>query len=407
MEIEKGIQESRKDGEAVEMPPPDVEDSCRSARRSGDDSERERCMILDRFLGDEDLECLGTMLEIPWFEGNEVGFENRGVAQETLALELETVDELQRALDEFSTVESTFPWFFGEHYSVEALENRKVVSEGKNIEARRDINKRVAEANRSDDIIGTALDDAVRNGHVGLSEIRTSLNFCWTPDDEGKSRHERASTVDEIPGVRVSEGDRNRRGYRARIALEVADVIVRGASGVLPADVVIVESEVLERKDDPEETFRCLLPSGSRLSTDEEFWVDERRRGHGYMRVKNTSPDGRVEITDTTEVRIETEDDRASVMSDELSEERRIEVGMADLIVQVLRCRDDAAGRDSIVKSVGERLSPDRDVYHLMDGCRKDEITNYVNLGLNSLCRKGEAYKTEEGYMLTQTDEDK
>jgi len=94
-----------------------------------------------------------------------------------------------------------------------------VVTEDENTEARREINGRVAEESESDSIVGTALDDAVRNGHFGLSEIRAFLNFHWEPDPEGRREYERAEVLDGIPGVRVSEKDR--RGIRARGGVRV------------------------------------------------------------------------------------------------------------------------------------------------------------------------------------------
>ena len=369
-----------------------------------EEPEWERCMVLDRFLDDEDLECLGIILELPWFEENEVSFENRGVAQEVLVQELTTAEELQRALNEFGTTEPAFQWFLGEHYTVELMEDRAVVTEGENTEARREINERVAEESESDSVFGTALNDAVRNGHFGLSEIRALLNFRWEPDTERRSEHERAKVLDGISGVRVSEKDR--RGYEARMALELMGVFQRGASGVRLADTVTVESEVFGRRGDPEELFLLLLPCDGRVTEGKELSIDDRMRGHGKMRVTETSPGGHVEVTDKTEIRVETFEARTSVMSDEMSVEERIEVGMADLVAEVLWDKDERVERSSVVESVEERLCPDRDVYHLIDGYGENGLKEYVDRGLGLLYRTGEAYKSEEGYVSTSVVED-
>lgn len=366
-----------------------------------DTVKKERRLILDRFLSDEQLAKAGRRSGLSWFEENEVGFKNREKAQEILADSLDT-KELQEVLTEFGLEQPVFPWFLGEHYTVEFSGGEPVVREECREDLRTEINKDLKSEVEKDWLLGMDLNEAVRKGYQDISEIRAIVYFGDSVGAElNVSDEKRAEVLDGIRGIVVSQRTEN-GGYRFRIASELAVPILRGSKSVLPAEEIVVKSEIFGRKRSAEEILMSELSEPRTVEEGDLFDVFRRGDKRGYVQVTDTTPDGKVEIVDSTELKINYKRDRASVMEDEIDEENRIEMGMADLVLKALEEHDGKSSRESILESVEGDLTRDIDVYHLITDIRDEELRELIEIGIDRLLRKGEIHVQNSEIHLTE-----
>lgn len=355
---------------------------------------RERVMILDRFLTDGQLKAAGLSEDISWFKENTVEFENRLEAEEALADFVTTAEELQGTLNRFELEKPRFPWFLGQEYTVEWLEDRVSVTEEERRDTRREINEKLAEMENKDPTFGSALKTGIRKGHNWTSEIHARLYPKSTSQKDGIEEEKSLRELNDVTGAAVSWKENH--GHIAVIAMELLKPFHRGSRGVLPADEVTVEEEVFAIQRDAEEIFRSRLGPEQPIEKGSEIWVDEPETGHGRIRVDDVSPEGKVEIASETEINVERNPDRSSVMEGEMTESERLKRGTAELILEVLREKG-SMRKERILNEVKDSLSPEHDVYHVAETERVEED---INAGLRWLSKKGEVIKSGTGYEM-------
>jgi hypothetical protein len=180
--------------------------------------------------------------------------------------------------------------------------------------------------------------------------------------------------------------------------MELLKPFYRGSRGVLPADEITVNLEIFACREDVQDILHSKMPSGRTVEEGEKISLGKFGLERGRIHIKSTSPDGEVEIIPETEINVESESDRSSVMGEELSRSDRLKLGVAEPIFEVLG-EEEPMQKEEIVNEVDERISPPYDIYHITD---TERIEEHIDAGLRWLVRKGEVVNSGTGYEIAE-----